>query len=234
MMRRIEQVRHDEPHDLVRDKLKENAILRGQRPRRKLEELEVAGQRAHLAMKLAFNFLWPFVVDASLGIENGPVALADDRERLKHVVQNHSGRLRHSQFAANGVEAAIDPNRESKSSLAFSDPLFVAPVKPADCRRGGVVALLTQNEFAGHAANLRIGEVADQLLNRARSNLRPDVHEEDHSAVALATPALTATALPTCSVSTMVLRARCCCRASNSAVPSVEPSETMMISLMFG
>ena len=42
------------------------------------------------------------------------------------------------------------------------------------------MALLAQDEFAGHAADLRIGEVTDQLLNRARSNLRPDVHEEDH------------------------------------------------------
>ena len=42
------------------------------------------------------------------------------------------------------------------------------------------MAFVAQDQFAGHAANLGIGEVTDQLLNRARSNLRPDVNEKDH------------------------------------------------------
>jgi len=42
------------------------------------------------------------------------------------------------------------------------------------------VAFLAQLEVASHTANLPIGEVADQLPNRARSNVRPKVHEDDH------------------------------------------------------
>ena len=89
----------------MRDQLKENAIPGGQRKRGELKELEVAGQRAHFAVEFVLHLLRPFVVDASLGIENGPVALADDGERLKHVVENQSGRERGSQLATNCVEA---------------------------------------------------------------------------------------------------------------------------------
>ena len=103
----------------MREKLEENSILRGQRPRRKLEELEISCQRAHLAMKLALNLLGPCVVDAGLRIENRPIALADDRERLKHVVQNHSGGLRHGELAANRVEAAIDADRGVEAASHF-------------------------------------------------------------------------------------------------------------------
>ncbi len=49
-------------------------------------------------MKLTFNILRPRVVNASQGIENGPIALTDDRERLKHVVQNQSGWLRNKEL----------------------------------------------------------------------------------------------------------------------------------------
>ena len=129
-----QKIRHDKPHDLVRDKLEKNSILRGQRPRRKLEKLEVACQRSHLAMELTSEFLRPCIVNTSLRIDNRPVALADDRQRLKHVVQDHSGRLRHNQLTANCVEAPIDSNRRVEESLAVPDPLFVAPVEPADCR----------------------------------------------------------------------------------------------------
>ena len=37
-----------------------------------------------------------------------------------------------------------------------------------------------QSESAADTANLRVGEVADQLPNRPRNNLRPDIHEENH------------------------------------------------------
>ena len=71
-----QQVRDYKAHDLVRDKLKEDWIARGQRPWRKMKELEVSRQCAHLAMKLFFNSCWPCVVDISGGSRT-TVALAD-------------------------------------------------------------------------------------------------------------------------------------------------------------
>ena len=80
----------------MRDELKQGSIPWSQRPWRKLKELKVPGQRAHLALKLALNRLRPCVVDNGLRIKDGPITLADDRERLEHIVKDHSGRLAHS------------------------------------------------------------------------------------------------------------------------------------------
>ena len=63
-------------------------------------------------------------------------------------------RMRHGEFAANGIEAAIDSDRGVEERLTFPDPLFVSPVESADCGGSGVVAVLPQSEFTGHAANL--------------------------------------------------------------------------------
>ena len=154
-------------------------MLRGERKRGELKELEVARQRAHLAVKLVIDLVRPFVVDAGLGIENGSIALANDGERLKHVVENDSGGQRSCQLAANCVEATVDSDRRVEEGLGFANPLLVAPVKGADGGRGGIVAVLAESEFAGHAADCRIGEVADELLDCAGGDLRADVHEED-------------------------------------------------------
>ena len=42
------------------------------------------------------------------------------------------------------------------------------------------MTFVAQLQFPRHAAHLLIGEVADQLLNRSRRDLRPNVHEQDH------------------------------------------------------
>ena len=117
--------------------------------------------------------------------------------------------------------------------LACPEPLFVAPIKPADRSGSRIVACLAQCKFAGNATNLRVGEVAYQLLNRARRNLGPDVDEEDHVCRGLRHAGIDGDRLADVLLRTIVFRSGCCWLASNSAVPSVEPSETMMISLMF-
>ena len=164
----------------MRDQLKQNSILRGQGPRRQLEELVVPRQRPHFTMELALNLLRPCVEYVCGRINHRPVALANNRERLKHVIENDSVWLMHSQFTTDRVEASIDSNRRIAETLTCPDPLFVAPVESANCRGGRVVAFVAQLEVARHAADLLVGKVANQLLDRARRNLRPDVNEQDH------------------------------------------------------
>ena len=96
------------------------------------------------------------------------------------------------------------------------------------------MALLAQSELAGHAADLGIGEVTDQLLNRPRSNLRPDVHEEDHVRRGFRHAGVDGNRLAAVLFQDDGLEKRMLLLASNSAVPSVDPSETTMISLMLG
>src|ERR1035437_9916157 len=126
-------------------------------------------------MKFAFHPLRPCVINAGPEIQNRSVSLADDRKRLKHIVEDHACRLRNKQLATNRVEAAIDPHWSAASGFTFPDPLFESPIETANRPSGSVMTLLAQNQLTSHAADLRVGKIADQLRNRARSNFRSDV-----------------------------------------------------------
>src|SRR5271157_205398 len=130
-------------------------------------------------MKLLIDSRWPCIVDVGVHIENRPVTLADDGKRLEHIVQDHAVRLRHGEFAANRIESAVNAYRRAADRLARPDPLFITPIDSADHRGGAIVTFLAQNQFAGHAANLRIGKIIHQLLNSAWSYFRPDVYKEN-------------------------------------------------------
>ena len=131
-------------------------------------------------MKLALNVLRPHVVDIRTRIDYRTVALADNGQWLKHVIQNDSGRLLHSECAANGVETSVNSHGRVADCLASPDPLLVAPVKSADCRRSCVVAFVTKFQVARDAADIAICKVANQSLDRTRSHFRPYVHEDNN------------------------------------------------------
>src|ERR1039458_6302780 len=136
--------------------------MRSQCPRRQLEKLEVSCQCANLAMKLGPRFLRPRVINVRMRINNGTVALTNYGERLKHVIENDSGRLLHVELTTNGVKPSINSDRRVPDSFTCPEPLFVLPVETTNCRRGHVVSFISQFEVARYTADLLISEVRSE------------------------------------------------------------------------
>src|SRR5581483_5960936 len=116
----------------MREELKQYTILKRENPWSERDELEVAGESSDLAAEFTLDFLWPFVDHNRFRVDNTSVALADDGERLKHVIENDARRLRCREPPAHGVEAARHADNGIDDSLAISQPLLIKPVGPTD------------------------------------------------------------------------------------------------------
>ena len=84
-----EEVRHYQPHQLVRDQLKEHAVARTERPWRQARRADSSRQASEPCAETLPETLPGQVSDHDRrAVEHAAVSLADDRERLEHIVEN--------------------------------------------------------------------------------------------------------------------------------------------------